>query len=122
MRVVRFGRIAILLALLAVAVTVPYVLPPARTQLAALIVIYAIVACSLVVLTGYAGHISLGQVAFMGLGAAITGVLVGHHGVDMFLALGAGAVAAGVAAFIVGIPALRISGPFLAVTTLAFAV
>jgi branched-chain amino acid transport system permease protein len=122
LRVVRTGRIGLMGVLLFLALLAPYVLPPARTQLASLVVIYAIVACSLVVLTGFAGHISLGQVAFMGLGGAITGLLVGHHGVDMFVAMAAGAAAAGVAAFVVGIPALRISGPFLAVTTLAFAV
>lgn len=120
--VVRVGRAVVMATLLAIAVVVPYALPAGRVQLAALIVIYAIVACSLVVLTGFAGHISLGQVGFMGLGAAITGVLVGRHGVDMFAALAIGAAAASAAAFVVGIPALRISGPFLAVTTLAFAV
>lgn len=122
LRSVQVGRVAMLMTLLAVAVAVPYALPSARTQLASLILIYAIVACSLVVLTGLAGHISLGQVAFMGLGAAITGLLVGRYGVDMFLAMAAGAAAASVAAFVLGIPALRIRGPFLAVTTLAFAV
>ncbi|HXA27956.1 MAG TPA: ABC transporter permease [Candidatus Angelobacter sp.] len=122
LRSVRLGRGGLMAMLLALAVIIPYVLPPARTQLVALVVIYAIVGCSLVVLTGFAGHISLGQVAFMGLGGAITGLLVGRHGVDMFVALGIGAAAASAAAFVVGIPALRISGPFLAVTTLAFAV
>jgi branched-chain amino acid transport system permease protein len=122
MRSVRLGGLALTMAMLAVAVAVPYVFSAGRTQLATFIVIYAIVACSLVVLTGFAGHISLGQVGFMGLGAAVTSLLIGRYGVDMFLALGAGVVAASVAALIVGIPALRISGPFLAVTTLAFAV
>jgi len=121
LRIVQLSRTGVMLVLLALAVLLPVVLPPARTQLAALIMIYAIVGCSLVVLTGYAGHISLGQVAFMGLSAAITGLLV-VHGADMFLALLAGIAAAALAAFVIGIPALRIRGPFLAVTTLAFAV
>lgn len=122
LRSVRFGGLALTLAMLGIAVAVPYVLSAGRTQLATFIVIYAIVACSLVVLTGFAGHISLGQVGFMGVGAAVTSLLIGRHGTDMFLALGVGVTAAAVAAVIVGIPALRISGPFLAVTTLAFAV
>ena len=121
LRSVRLGRTGLMLVLLAATVALPLVLPPARTQLAALIAIYAIVGASLVVLTGYAGHISLGQVAFMGLSAAVTAVLV-IHGADMFLALLAGIAAASLAAFVVGVPALRIRGPFLAVTTLAFAV
>jgi branched-chain amino acid transport system permease protein len=104
------------------AMAIPQLLPPARTQLVSLILLYAIVACSLVVLTGWAGHISLGQVAFMGFGAATTGTMITHHGANVFVAVAAGTAVAALAAFIVGIPALRISGPFLAVTTLAFAV
>ena len=122
LRLVRFGSLAVTLAGLAVAAAVPYVFSAGRIQLATFIVIYAIVACSLVVLTGFAGHISLGQVGFMGLGAAVTSILIARHGLDMFAALGIGAVAASLAAVVVGIPALRISGPFLAVTTLAFSV
>jgi branched-chain amino acid transport system permease protein len=120
--VVRRGRRAFGLAVLAVALVLPYVLTPAHTQLAALILIYAIVACSLAVLTGWAGHISLGQVAFMGFGGATTAVLITRHGADLFLALAAGALVAAAFAVIIGLPALRISGPFLAVVTIAFAV
>jgi branched-chain amino acid transport system permease protein len=76
----------------------------------------------LVVLTGWAGHISLGQVGFMGFGAATTGILVTEHGWDVFAALAAAALVAALVAVVLGIPALRISGPFLAVITLAFAV
>lgn len=119
LRAARTGLVALVIG---VVLGLPQVLSPARTQLVTLIVIYAIVACSLVVLTGWAGHISLGQVAFMGFGGATTGLLITRHGTDMFLALAAGMVVAGLAALVVGIPALRISGPFLAVTTLAFAV
>jgi branched-chain amino acid transport system permease protein len=122
LRQVRLARTGIVVLVIAVVFGLPQVLSPARTQLMTLIVIYAIVACSLVVLTGWAGHISLGQVAFMGFGGATTGLLITRHGTDMFLALAAGMVVAGLAALVVGIPALRISGPFLAVTTLAFAV
>jgi branched-chain amino acid transport system permease protein len=109
-------------AVVAAALLLPHVLSPARTQLAALILIYGIVACSLVVLTGWSGHISLGQVAFMGIGGATTGILVTRHGFDLVFAVAIGAAVAGACAVIIGIPALRISGPFLAVVTLAFAV
>jgi branched-chain amino acid transport system permease protein len=119
---VRVGRRAFGLAVLAFALGLPHLLTPAHTQLAALILIYGIVACSLVVLTGWAGHISLGQVAFMGFGGATTGILITRHGADLFLALAAGALVAAAFAVIIGIPALRIRGPFLAVVTIAFAV
>src|SRR5436305_1717312 len=116
------SRAGVIVALVALGLLLPRVLPPARTQLVTLILIYAIVACSLVVLTGWAGHIALGQVAFMGFGGATTGILVTRHGADMFLALAAGALVAAAFAVIIGIPALRIRGPFLAVVTIAFAV
>ncbi|HET6794682.1 MAG TPA: ABC transporter permease, partial [Acidimicrobiales bacterium] len=119
---VRIGRRAVRLGLLALALVLPFVLSPARTQLTSLILIYSMVAASLVVLTGWAGHISLGQVAFMGFGGATTGILITNHGWDMFAALAVGGVVAGAIALLIGIPALRISGPWLAVVTLAFAV
>ncbi|HEY1634987.1 MAG TPA: ABC transporter permease, partial [Acidimicrobiales bacterium] len=119
---VAVGRRLVPLALLAFALLLPFFIPPARTQLASLVLIYGIVAASLVVLTGWAGHISLGQVAFMGFGGATTGILITRHGLDLFVALGIGALVAGTIAVAIGIPALRISGPFLAVVTLAFAV
>lgn len=103
-------------------VTLPLWVSPDREQLAALLFIYAIVAVSLVVLTGWVGQISLGQWALVGFGGAAASVLVGRHGVDLFVALLAGMAASALVALVIGIPALRISGPFLAVTTLAFAV
>ena len=122
LRPVRAAQTSVVAIVVAVALGLPEIVSPARTQLMTLILIYAIVACSLVVLTGWAGHISLGQVAFMGFGGATTALLITRHGTDMFLALTAGMVVAGIAALVVGVPALRIRGPFLAVTTLAFAV
>src|SRR5207247_2024682 len=77
---------------------------------------------SLVILTGWAGQISLGHWAIVGFGAATTGILMSRHGVDLFLALPAGAVAGGLVSLVIGLPALRIGGLYLAVTTLAFAV
>jgi branched-chain amino acid transport system permease protein len=119
---VRYGLLGLRLALIAAAVLIPIGLAPARQQLLGLILIYAIIAVSLVVLTGWGGHISLGHFAFAGFGAATTGVLLANHGVDLFLAIPAGVLVAAAAAFLVGLPALRVPGPFLAVSTLAFAV
>jgi branched-chain amino acid transport system permease protein len=95
---------------------------PSQDEAAALVLIYAIVAISLLVLTGWAGHISLGQFALVGFGGATTAVLYGRHGWDIFPAMLAGTVVAALVALVIGLPALRIRGPFLAVTTLAFAV
>ena len=83
---------------------------------------YALVALSLIVLTGWAGVVSLGQVAVMGVGAVITANLIADRNADLFVALTLSAAAGGVIALVLGLPALRVSGQFLAVTTLAFAV
>ena len=84
-----------------------------------IVVITAMVAVSLVVLTGWAGQISLGQFGFAGVGAAVAGAL-GVRDVDFFVCLALAGLAGALAAVLIGLPALRIQGPFLAVTTLAF--
>src|SRR6185295_13127969 len=83
--------------------------------------LYAMVAVSLTVLTGWAGQLSLGQFAFVGLGAMSTTALV-REGVGFVPAVAFAAVVGGASAMVVGAPALRRPGLFLAVTTLAFAV
>jgi branched-chain amino acid transport system permease protein len=109
-------------AVAALALAVPLFASESNEQLASLIVIDAILAVSLVILTGWAGHVSLGHFALAGIGGATAGVLVQSHGWDLFAALTAGMAAAGLVALVIGLPALRIPGLFLAVTTLGFAV
>jgi ABC-type branched-subunit amino acid transport system ATPase component/ABC-type branched-subunit amino acid transport system permease subunit len=104
------------------AVVVPYTLGPGRLFVAATAAIFAIVAVSLVPLSGWAGQISLGQFAFAGAGAAATGTLLVHLNADLFLALGVAAVVGAVVALVIGLPALRIPGTYLAAVTMAFAV
>ncbi|MGH9282268.1 MAG: ABC transporter permease subunit, partial [Acidimicrobiales bacterium] len=84
--------------------------------------VYALVALSLVVLTGWTGQISLGQFAIAGVGAVAAGNLLAEAHADLFVAL-LGAGAAGlVTSVLLGLPALRVRGLFLPVTTLALAV
>src|SRR5581483_1804632 len=73
-------------------------------------------------LTGWGGAISLGQFAIVGMGAVLTGNLLNRTGLDLFVILLLAGVTGGAVALLVGLPALRIKGLFLAVTTLAFAV
>jgi branched-chain amino acid transport system permease protein len=82
--------------------------------------IYGIMAVSLVVLTGWGGQISLGQFGVAGAGALVTGGLVADHNLDFFVVLAIGIAAGVVVAVIIGLPALRFSGMYLAVTTMAF--
>jgi branched-chain amino acid transport system permease protein len=119
---VRWIRAGLQWALAAVAVTVPIWARPSQEQALALLCIYGIVAISLLLLTGWAGQISLGQFALVGIGGSATGILYAEHGWDYFAALPVGISVAALAAVVIGLPALRVRGPFLAVTTLAFAV
>ena len=108
--------------LAAVVLLYPWVMSPSQTNLGALYAIYGIVGISLVVLTGWGGQISLGQFGFVCVGAVIGGATTSRLGLPFLVALLFGTVAAAGMAVGVGLPALRIKGLFLAVTTLAFAV
>jgi branched-chain amino acid transport system permease protein len=90
--------------------------------LASVAMVWALAAVSLVILTGWGGHISLGQFAIIGVGALVAGNLIQHQNLDLFLVLVVSGLAGAVVSLVVGLPALRIRGLFLAVTTLAFAV
>lgn len=119
---VRWSLRILKLACVALAAVVPLLLSDSQTYLASLIVIYAIVGLSLLVLTGWTGQISLGQFGLAGIGGATTVLLYSRHGWDFFPALAAGIAVGALVSVIIGLPALRISGPFFAVTTLAFGV
>ena len=118
-RLARGAAIALGLGLLLGA---PYLLGGGRAGFASQILLYAMVGLSLVVLSGWAGQISLGQFGLAGVGAAVAGGLAANYHVDFFVTLVAAALAGAVIAFLIGVPALRIPGLFLAVVTLAFAV
>src|SRR6202012_5750577 len=107
------------LAVLAIAIFVPLACSPSTIRVFSITVIYAIVAVSLVVLVGWSGQVSLGEYAFVGLGGILVGDLMTHWNLDFFVCLVAAGAAGGMLAVVVGLPALRIRGLFLAVTTLA---
>ena len=107
---------AVLLAVLLLGL--PWVLAPGQTNLAAVTLIYGMIGLSLLVLTGWAGQISLGQFGFAAVGGYVTAVL----GWPFPLGPLAGAAAGAVVAVVVGLPAIRLRGLHLAISTLAFAV
>ncbi len=109
------------LALVGIVVALPYLLGPSALNSVSISVIWGIVAVSLVAMTGWNGQISLGQFAIVGVGAIVAGNLMSRWNVDMFLSLAAAVAAGMLCALVLGVPALRIRGPFLAVVTLAFA-
>jgi ABC-type branched-subunit amino acid transport system ATPase component/ABC-type branched-subunit amino acid transport system permease subunit len=95
---------------------------PSQLNIATVACCYAVVAVSLVVLTGWSGTVSLGQIAVLGVGATVAGDLIGKWNVDFFVAMVAGGAAGAVVALVLAIPALRVDGQLLAVVTLTFAV
>jgi ABC-type branched-subunit amino acid transport system permease subunit len=114
----RVGSTGVAVTLVVVAL-LPLVLSTGRTFLLSQICIYAVIALSLTVLTGWAGQVSLGQFGLVACGA----LMAAHLGASVPLILllpFAGAVTA-VIAVLVGLPALRVRGLYLAVSTLAFA-
>ena len=102
------------------AVVLPFVLNVGNNYLFSQVCIYAVIALSLTVLTGWAGQVSLGQFGLVAVGALVAAHLGASFPLPLLL-LFAGAVTA-VVAVIVGLPALRMPGLFLAVTTLGFAI
>jgi branched-chain amino acid transport system permease protein len=114
----RNGRVLLVIVL----VGLPFLLSPAQAAVSSVAMIYAMVGLSLLVLSGWSGQISLGQFAFSAVGAYLTAVLMGHASFPAFLAVAIGAIAGARVAVVVGLPALKLRGLHLAVTTLAFAV
>ena len=80
--------------------------------------VYVISAVGLDILTGICGQISLGHGAFMAVGAYTYAFLVNNLSFSPFMAFIAGGMVASVTGFVVGLPALRIKGLYLAIITL----
>jgi len=117
---VRAGRLAVMAAVAGFLLTLPLWLSESHTNLATVIVIFGIIGLSLVVLTGWGGQVSLGQMGFVGVGAAVGGAVTDRWGWDLSIAVLAAGVAGAAVAVVVGYPALRRRGLTLAVSTLAF--
>ncbi len=83
------------------------------------VLIYAIVGLGLMLLVGFTGQISLGHAAFLAVGA-YTEALMQARGVPFFVSLPSAALLSAALGLVVGLPALRLKGIYLAIATLAF--
>jgi branched-chain amino acid transport system permease protein len=81
----------------------------------------AIAICGLNIVTGYSGQISVGHSAFFGIGAYTTMILVADHGWPFLATLPVAGAFGFIVGFVLGIPALRIRGLYLALITLGLA-
>ncbi|MBV8193988.1 MAG: branched-chain amino acid ABC transporter ATP-binding protein/permease [Candidatus Dormibacteraeota bacterium] len=96
-------------------------LPKAIPQNITVAAAIAIGALSLNLLTGYAGQISLGQGALLAVGGIVGGTITSEAGLPMWIAFPVSAIAGALTALVIGFPALRLRGLYLAVVTLSFA-
>ena len=85
------------------------------------VIAFAVAILGLDLVIGYSGQLSLGQSAFVGLGAYTTVILVTDHDWSYYAAIPATAVVCGVAGLLIGAPATRFAGAYLAMVTLGLA-
>jgi branched-chain amino acid transport system permease protein len=105
----------LVLALLPMVATNPYYLHLAET-----ILIYAILLFGLDIVVGYTGQVSLGHAALFGIGSYTTGVFYFKLGLPFLIAAPASLGVTALFGAILALPALRVTGPYLAMVTLAF--
>ena len=110
------------LAVLAIGLVVPWVVPNFVLFQLTLVLIYAIAILGLNLLTGFNGQVSLGHSAFFALGAYVAAILIDQAHVPYYWTLPAAAVACFLFGFLFGLPALRLEGSYLALATFALAV
>jgi branched-chain amino acid transport system permease protein len=110
----------VLLVVLAAALV--FVLSDYRLFQLTTVIVYAVAVLGLALVTGFNGQISLGHGAFYAVGAYVTAILMSTYDVPYWATLVPSALLCGVIGFLVGLPALRLGGLYLALTTFGLAV
>jgi ABC-type branched-subunit amino acid transport system permease subunit len=118
-RQISLGTAALLVVLLA---TAPLLLTASSTLLLATIAAVSVVTVALTILSGWGGQLSIGHWALAGIGGVLGSRLVEVMGVPFWIAWVVAGVLGGLVSLLLGLPALRLPGPLLAVVTLGFAV
>lgn len=114
---------ATLLTLLVLVAVAPFFFPSNYYfRVASMVYVNGLAVIGIVILTGYAGQISLGHAGFAGIGAYACALAPVHLGLHPGAAILFGAVLSGVTAFIVGRPILRLKGYYLGVASLGFGI
>lgn len=112
----------ITLILIIFCLIIPYIWDtPYTLQIFILIFLYAASAGAWNIIGGYGGQVSLGHVAFFGIGAYTTALLYNYFGVTPWLGMLVGAVIAAVVSGLISYPCFKLRGPFFTLATLAFA-
>jgi branched-chain amino acid transport system permease protein len=115
-------RIAVYVAAAVVAIGIPFFASPFRVGQFTLVVAYAVAVLGLNLLVGYSGQISLGHGAFFALGAYVAAILIAKSSFPHLLTVPIAGAVCFVAGLLLGVPALRLRGLYLALVTLAVAI
>ena len=103
-------------------VLLPFLIEDFRVFQVNLVLIYAIAILGLNILTGYGGQISLGHGAFYAVGAYTSAILISQLGMSSYLTIPIAGVVCLVMGVLMGFPALRLAGHYLALATFALAI
>ena len=122
MRAALQPRFLVIAAAVVVVALLPSTLSGYHQGLAARVAIYFIAILGLNILTGYTGQISIGHGAFMAIGGYTTAILSHDHHMNLLATLPIACAISFAVGLLVGLPALRLSGVYLALATFAFAV
>ena len=115
-------RLAALAALAVLAVAVPFMFGSFRVGQFTQVLAYSVAILGLNLLVGYNGQVSLGHGAFFALGAYVAAILIADHGFPHLVTVPIAGAFGFVAGLLVGLPALRVRGLYLALLTLGLAV
>ncbi|MGE7468114.1 branched-chain amino acid ABC transporter permease [Bosea sp. NPDC003192] len=115
-------RLVALLALLVIAVALPFAFDPRgyAIRILCLALLFAAMAQAWNIVAGLANQVSLGHAAFFGIGAYTSTLLLIHFGLSPWFGMIAGAVLGGLAALLISLPTMRLRGHYFALATLAF--
>lgn len=106
------------LAVVVIAATLPWYVSAYILGLLTVAYYFGVFAMSWDLLFGFAGEVNFGPTFLIGVGAYTAGILNARYGIELYLCVGAGALAAVVAGFVLALPALRLRGPYFGLTTL----
>jgi len=110
------------LTALALAIFMPPLIGGYLVSMLILIFIWTIMCLSINIIYGYTGQLSLGQAAFFGIGAYAFGLLTVKLQIGFWPAFLAAVIITGISGFLIGIPALKLRGPYFILVTLGFSV
>jgi branched-chain amino acid transport system permease protein len=118
----RYHRSVGLLCAAIFLVVVPFFMPSYQNKVLTDYVIFAMAALSLNLLMGMSGEVSLGHGALLAIGGYTTAILVHQHHVSFYVTVLIAALMAAIVGVLLGIPATRLTGPYLAIATLGLAI